>query len=260
MSDKLRLSLIQPEILWESIELNLSHFTELLTRVDPATEVVILPEMFSTGFTMQALKMAEGFEGKTFNWMREMAAQFNYALTGSFIFTENTNVFNRLVWMNPSGEYYTYDKRHLFSMGGEKDHYSCGNSRILINYKNWKILPLICYDLRFPVWSRNSDGYDILLYVANWPAVRSYAWNCLLRARAIENQSYVVAVNRIGKDGEGVEYIGESMILDPKGFPMNEVIEKKEMIIFKIIDLQELKDFRKKFPVSADADKFMLID
>lgn len=259
MSYKLKISIIQSDIYWENVDMNLSRFSELMKKMDDDTDVVILPEMFSTGFTMNAKKYAEDFNGKTFRWMKDCTARFNFSLAGSFIFSEGEGIFNRFVWMNPGGDFHLYDKRHLFRMGGETEHYVQGRSKLVIEFNNWKICPLICYDLRFPVWSRNSEGYDLLIYVANWPASRSFAWNTLLRARAIENQSYVAAANRIGKDGEGVKYSGESMILDPKGFPVHKVIKGKQVVISEVIDLQELKIFRKKFPVAEDADTYKII-
>jgi len=260
MKDKLKISLIQTDIVWENIDANISHFSDMLSRVDNDTDIVVLPEMFSTGFTMHAIKLAEEFDDKTVTWMKKSAAAYNFIITGSMIFSFNNRIFNRLIWMNPSGSLSSYDKRHLFRMGMENKHYSPGNSKLIIDFGSWKICPLICYDLRFPVWSRNTEGYDLLIYVANWPSVRTLVWNTLLRARAIENQCYVAAVNRVGKDGEGIEYTGESMILDPNGDLLSGPAENREVIISYSISLDLLNDFRRKFPVANDADNFKLIN
>lgn len=260
MNKILKISLIQAEIIWENIEANLSHFSDLLARVEHETDIVILPEMFATGFTMNTTGLAEGFNDKVISWMRKSAALHNFTITGSMIFSEENGIFNRLIWMNPSGTFSFYDKRHLFRMGMENKHYSPGNSKLIIDFGGWKICPLICYDLRFPVWSRNAEGYDLLIYVANWPSVRSNVWNTLLRARAIENQCYLAAVNRVGNDGEEIEYSGESMILDPHGQLLTQASENKEMVISASIDLDKLNDLRKKFPVSKDSDRFNIID
>lgn len=259
MKDSLKISLIQADIIWENVDANLSHFSDLLGRVDTDTDIVVLPEMFSTGFTMDAIKFAEEFDGKTVTWMSKTASKYNFTIAGSMIFSADNKIFNRLIWMNPSGNFSFYDKRHLFSMGMEDMHYSPGNSKLIIDFGSWKICPLICYDLRFPVWSRNTEGYDLLIYVANWPSVRTHVWNPLLMARAIENQCYIAAVNRVGKDGEQIEYSGLSMILDPYGQLLTEPAENREVIISTSISLDILNDLRKKFPVANDADNFKLI-
>jgi predicted amidohydrolase len=209
---------------------------------------------------MDVRKLAEGIGDKTFNWMRNMASEYNISLIGSFICSDTNKHINRLIWMNPTGEFHTYDKRHLFRMGEEHKYFYPGNSRLVVNYRNWRICPLICYDLRFPVWSRNKEDYDLLIYVANWPAVRSQAWNILARARAIENQCYVVAVNRTGKDGKGIKYSGESLVIDPKGYAIKKGLKNKPGIINCAIGLDELKEIRQKFPVFEDADDFTIID
>ena len=173
MEGKLKLSLVQSEIVWENIDLNFAFYDELLINVQRGTDIVILPELFSTGFTMEVGKMAERMNGKTFMWMKDTAAKYKVSVTGSFICVDNNQFYNRLLWINQKGEYFYYDKRHLFRMGDENLYYTPGKKRLIINYKNWRICPLICYDLRFPVWSRNTDAYDLLIYIANWPAARS---------------------------------------------------------------------------------------
>ena len=181
---KLSLTIIQSDIIWEDPHSNLKHLDELLQRIKLPSDVILLPEMFNTGFTMDNKRLAESSNGSTFNWMVSKAAETNNAITGSFIYYENEKFFNRLYWVNPDGEFFFYDKRHLFTMGKEDQFYEKGKKRIIINYKGWRICPLICYDLRFPVWARNNNAYDLLIYVANWPAARNHVWNILLRARA----------------------------------------------------------------------------
>ena len=259
MKNTLKISLVQTDIAWEDIDANLLHLNDLIYKVDSDTDIVILPEMFSTGFSMETEKLAEDFEGKTLRWMRSSAERYDIALTGSLIFRQGSKIYNRLIWMNPSGTFSYYDKRHLFRMSGENEFFSAGNSKLIIEYHGWKFCPMVCYDLRFPVWSRNKENYDVLIYIANWPAARSFAWNTLLRARAIENQCYVAAVNRVGMDGWKVEYSGESMILDPMGTMISQMPENNETIISASLDFETLNDFKKKFPVNIDADDYTIL-
>ncbi len=200
----MKVTIIQTHLAWEDKTANLEHFSAHLSALAEATDLIVLPEMFSTGFSMQPERLAEPMDGPTVQWMRAKAADTNAAMVGSLMVREGDCYYNRLVWMFPDGTLQHYDKRHLFSYGTENEHYTAGTNQLLVNWKGWKICPLICYDLRFPVWSRNTMGYDLLLYVANWPERRSLAWNALLAARAIENQSYTVGVNRIGADGNGM--------------------------------------------------------
>ncbi len=244
MAQSLKISLIQSNIFWENIEANLLHYNELISLIDSNPEVIVLPEMFTTGFTMNTESLAEGFDGKTLNWMRLTASRHNFVVTGSIIFKEDNKIFNRLIWMNPDGSFSIYDKRHLFRMGGEKTQYSRGDSKIIITYKDWKICPLICYDLRFPVWSRNVEGYDVLIYIASWPSVRDDVWKTLLKARAIENQCFVVGVNRVGKDGQGISYTGGSMMLEPTGKRLNRLVLNEEVIITETLNFKKLDNFR----------------
>jgi omega-amidase len=255
MEDKiLKLTMIQTDIFWEDIDRNLENIDSLLMHNNPSTDVIVLPEMFSTGFSMNTYKLAEASQGKAFKWMLSKARDYNAAITGSIIFTENEKFYNRLFWVNPGGEWFSYDKRHLFRVGKEDQFYEHGDKRLIVNYKEWRICPLICYDLRFPVWSRNNHAYDLLIYIANWPAARNHVWNILLRARAIENQCFVVGVNRVGRDGENLQYIGESCVVHPKGYFTTGTHDPTEQVINCSISKQELLDFRTKFPALDDAD------
>ncbi len=250
----LRLSLIQSDIHWHQVDANLAMFEEKIWQIDEETDIVVLPEMFSTGFTMET-GLAEPMNLTTFKWMKQMAAQKNAVVAGSFICKENGQNYNRLIWMKPDGQFHQYDKRHLFRMADEHHHYDFGKNRIVVEWKGWKICPLICYDLRFPVWSRNRNlEYDLLLYVANWPAARVNAWDALLKARAIENVSYSVGLNRVGNDGNDIPYNGHSGAYSPKGETL--AFSDKEQIITISLNGSELQRFREKFPAQLDADDF----
>ena len=211
----LTITIIQSDLHWEDKAANLAMFEKKINGIKEKTEIVLLPEMFSTGFSMNAKALAETMDGETVAWMKKIAAEKKIILTGSIIAEENEKYFNRLVWMLPNGEFGFYDKRHLFAFAEEDKYYSAGNKRLITSVKGWKINLLVCYDLRFPVWARqtNEAEYDLLIYVANWPERRIYAWKTLSQARAIENQCYVAAVNRVGKDGNDIYYSGESMII-----------------------------------------------
>ena len=226
----LTISLIQTSIFWEDVDKNLEMLEKKINSLSGKTEIVVLPEMFSTGFTMQPEKVAETMDGKTMTWLKNISEKNRLIVTGSIVIKENGKFFNRLIWMQPNGKFYFYDKRHLFAFAGENEKYSAGNKRLIVSVKGWKINLLICYDLRFPVWSRQTKNdiaeFDILIYVANWPEKRINAWTTLLKARAIENQSYVIGVNRVGKDESGNVYNGHSMIVDSFG---EVVYEKTEV-------------------------------
>lgn len=256
----LKVTLIQSNLVWEDITKNLEMFSGKLTSIGK-TDIIILPEMFTTGFTMNAANLAETEDGGTIAWLKKSAKQYKSAIVGSIIYTnENGKFFNRLIWAFPNGEIKTYDKRHLFRMAEEHHTFSAGNSKLIVEYKGWKICPLICYDLRFPVWSRNNkaNSYDCLIYIANWPAVRKEAWSKLLLARAIENQVYVIGVNRIGEDGKGILYAGNSIVVNPKGEEILVTKEYEEEISSCKLSLEELHSFREKFPVGEDADDFII--
>lgn len=260
----LKFTLIQSELHWEDAEANLSTFEEKIWQIGGSTDVIVLPEMFTTGFTMAAPKMAEHMNMRTFKWMKNMADQTGALMLGSYIVTVHDRYYNRLLWMEPGGNFKTYDKRHLFRMANEHKIYSSGESLLVASWKGWRICPLICYDLRFPVWSRNRweatlkrPSYDVAVYVANWPTARVDAWDTLLKARAIENLSYVVGVNRVGQDGNGIEYNGHSAVISPKG----EVIfsnEGVEAIRTLELNANSLSAFRDRFPAYLDADDFTI--
>jgi predicted amidohydrolase len=253
---ELTISIIQANLEWENVDANLNAFTEKIDAINE-TDLILLPETFSTSFSMNSEALAEPMNGKTMSWMAEMAQNKNAVIAGSAILKEDNQIFNRFIWMRPDGTFEKYDKRHLFRMGDEHNHFTAGSERLIVELKDWKICPQICYDLRFPVWSRNKkQEYDMLLYVANWPEVRTAAWEKLLYARAIENQCYVAAVNRIGIDGEGVNCIGNSMLIDPKGELIWKAPNQKESTKTVDLNLDELNNFRKKFPVGMDADEF----
>ncbi len=252
--NKLKLTLVQPDIYWEDINHNLEHLNGLLSRKKELSDIIMLPEMFTTGFSMNAQNLAQGNQGTAFNWMLSKAKEYNAAITGSIIFTENEKYYNRLYWINPDGEWFSYDKRHLFRLETEDQFYEQGNKRLIVTFRGWRICPLICYDLRFPAWSRNNNAYDLLIYVANWPAARNHVWNILLRARAIENQCFVAGVNRVGRDGHNIHYIGESCVVHPKGYLSTGIHDPSEQVLHCSISLYELQEFRKKFPVLKDGD------
>lgn len=269
----LKITIIQSELFWENVDRNLEMFTQKIEGISKPTDIIVLPEMFNTGFSMESKKLSETMGGKTVTWMKSQAVNSAAVITGSLIINENENYYNRLIWAQPNGEIYTYDKRHLFRMAGEHHNFDAGIERVIIEYKGWRICPMICYDLRFPVWSRNiafchpepvegsknsSPVYDILIYVANWPAVRKQPWNKLLEARAIENQCYVIGVNRVGKDGKEIGYSGNSVVVNPKGDIISSIAENADTTESVDLSLTELNDFREKFPVSMDGDEFTL--
>lgn len=252
----LTVALIQTALYWENPTANLAMLEEKIAEITQKVDLIVLPEMFTTGFSMKPEALAEPMNLTTFRWMRQMAAQSGAVVTGSYIVQEKGQYFNRLLWMPPNGEYDYYDKRHLFRMGKEHEHYTEGQRRIIKEINGWRICPLICYDLRFPVWSRNQGlVYDVLLYVANWPAVRRGPWNTLLQARAIENLSYVLGVNRVGEDGHGVAHSGDSVVIDFKGDLLTDRDSAEKNVIYTL-DKDALVSFRERFPAHLDADSF----
>jgi len=257
----LNIALLQFAPCWEDKEETLARLTEQWLTAAPAdADVWVLPEMFSTGFTMQAKALAEPADGATYQWMRSMAEMYGKVLCGSFITLDNGAYYNRFYWVQPDGICHTYSKRHLFSLAKEEEHYAAGTSKTIIEYKGWRILPLICYDLRFPVFSRRTPeaDYDLLLYVASWPERRSYAWKQLLVARAIENQAYVAGVNRVGNDGNGILHAGDSAILNFYGKPMQQAPAFAEKWTGARLVKEALLSFRQRFPFAADADRFRM--
>ncbi len=255
----MNLALIQTDLFWENSTANRAMLEEKIFAINQPVDIVALPEMFNTGFVMNPEVFAEPMNFTTMKWMHQMAKQTQAAIVGSLAIKASETFFNRLIWMNPDGSFQFYDKRHLFSIGGENNNYTAGNKQLIVNYKGFKIACTICYDLRFPVWNRNKNlAYDVLLNVANWPAARLHVWETLLKARAIENQAYCVGVNRIGFDGNGLAHSGHSAVIDFKGFALNTTSNSDEVIIIKL-NKDDLDNFRTKFPVYLDADDFDIL-
>lgn len=254
----LNLTLVQTNLVWENRQKNLDQFDRLLKGVKK-TDVVILPETFATGFSMNTKTMAETMNGDSIEWMKEKAKKLKAAVCGSLSIEEKKKYYNRFLWVMPNGEIFAYDKRHLFSPAGENKYYTAGKEKILINYKGWSIAPFVCFDLRFPVWSRNVNAEaDLMIYVANWPSPRNNAWQQLLIARAIENQCYVAGVNRVGKDGKGMDHKGSSTVIDFLGHTQLKGPDNRSWIKNVSIDKKSLEEFRKKFPVWKEADAFKI--
>ncbi|UBD18273.1 amidohydrolase [Bacteroides salyersiae] len=255
----LKISIVQTDIAWENKQENLRMLREKLHALRGTTEIVVLPEMFSTGFTMKSRELAEPVSGITVRILKELAADFQLALCGSFICSERSNYYNRAFFITPEGEEFYYDKRHLFRMGNEAEYFSAGNNKLIISYRGWNICLLVCYDLRFPVWSRNvNNEYDLLIYMASWPQARRLAWDTLLCARALENMCYVCGVNRIGVDGNKLIYNGGSVVFSAKGEVLASVPDGEEGIETVSLSLISLQQLRDKFPVWKDADAFRL--
>ncbi|MEN8230262.1 MAG: amidohydrolase [Bacteroidota bacterium] len=248
---------VQADLIWEQIDANLDMLEAMLEHVRSDTDLIVLPETFSTGFTMQSDLHAEEEDGKALAWMKRMAREKQSFITGSVITRENNQIFNRLYWVSPSGVEGHYNKRHLFRMGREDQHFSPGQERPVFHLGDFRFLPQICYDLRFPVFSRNKGDYDVLLYVANWPVHRHRVWEILLQARAIENQSYVLGTSRSGTDGLGIGHAGGSCAIDPKGHVMD-CLDEKPGLLTSNLNLEELRAFREKFPAWKDADRFRI--
>lgn len=257
---ELNFTIIQPDIVWEDKQANLAQYEQYIEQVQEKKEIVVLPEMFSTGFSMAPERLAEPMDGPTVQWMANMSRQHRCILTGSLIIEEEGKYYNRMLWVQPDGKIGHYDKRHLFAYAGEEKHYSAGDRRLIVSVKGFKICLQVCYDLRFPVWARNSGGaYDILLYVANWPERRSMPWKALLQARAIENMSYVIGVNRVGNDGNDIYHSGDSSVFSPLG----ELLwQHSDTPICHTITLEKdvVTEARERFPFLNDADKFMVAD
>lgn len=256
--DNLKITTYQGYLFWENIDKNLQNISLRLSGIRTSTDLIILPEMFNTGFTMNAQKLAEPMGGKTMQWMQATAQKMNCVVTGSLIITEDDKYYNRLIWMRPDGTYEYYDKRHLFALGKEDETYTAGNKKLIVELQGWKICPAICYDLRFPVWLRNVDAeYDLLIVVANWPERRSLHWRTLIPARAVENQAYVIGLNRFGYDGNEVFHSGDSMCIDPNGKVIYYKPNEEDIYTFSI-NAEELVKTRRALPFLRDADKFHL--
>ncbi|MEO1624345.1 MAG: amidohydrolase [Bacteroidota bacterium] len=252
-AQELRISLIQSPLHWEQPAANRALFDQKLAGLKGQTDLVVLPEMFTTGFSMNAVDMAENMEGPSLEWMHRQARELEAVVTGSLIIEDKGQYYNRLLWVQPDGRQHTYDKRHLFTLAGEHRHYSGGQERLIVEYKGWKICPLICYDLRFPVWSRNTVDYDLLIYVANFPAKRSLAWKTLLQARAIENLAYTIGVNRVGTDENDIYYSGDSSLIDYEGNILFQQADE-EAIFTTSLSYQAQQSFRQRFNFLADRD------
>lgn len=259
MSDKLQLDLIQADLAWENKSENLKKFETIISKISNS-DLIILPEMFSTGFSNNSEELCEPMDGPTVEWMKKISATSDAAICGSVIIKEDSKIYNRFLFVQPNGSISHYDKKHLFAMAGEHKYYTEGSEQKIIEYKSWKICPMVCYDLRFPVWSRRNDysfNYDLLIYVANWPKARVNAWSSLLSARAIENMSYCAGVNRVGIDKNDLEYTGASIVLDPLGQTVEATTVSKEECMSVTIDKEFVEKCRSKLPFQSDADSFV---
>ncbi len=261
----LKITLVQTDLVWESSKNNLENIEDKLNQIGNSPDLIVLPEMFNTGFTMNVNKCAQSMNGEQIQWLIRKAKDLNCVITGSLLIKENDKYFNRLIWMRPDGSSETYDKRHLFRMANEHKTMSHGNERKIVELKDWKINLQICYDLRFPVWSSNKFEnskyeYDVLLYVSNWPEIRNEAYKTLLLARAIENQAYVIWVNRVGRDGNEISHSGDTMLIDPVGKITKQAKPGVEEILDSTLSLEVLNKYRNKFKFGLDWDKFAITD
>ena len=256
--DDLKISLIQTNLFWEDTDRNLEHLAAHIAKITEPTDLIVLPEMFSTAFSMSVETLAEEMNGKTMQWMLDIAQRHRCEITGSLIIKDEGKFYNRLIWMRPDATFDFYDKRHLFAMGNEHHAYTAGDKPLIVTLNGWKICPMICYDLRFPVWMRNqNEVYDLLLIVANWPEKRSLHWRTLIPARAVENLSYVAAVNRIGNDGNDIAHIGDSMVISPNGETLYHK-QNDEDVFTLSLSADELLKTRRYLPFLKDADNFEL--
>lgn len=258
MKDNLKITIIQSELHWENAEANRQMFSKKIANIEGETDLIILPEMFSTGFSMNAEKLAELNDGETLQWMISEAQKYNTAITGSVIISEDNQFYNRLFFVFPDGSYKKYDKKHTFTLAKENETYSSGTERLIVSYKGWKICPLVCYDLRFPVWARNTESYDVLIYVANWPKARTVAWDTLLPARAIENMTYCIGVNRVGFDGNDHEYVGHSAVYDVLGKQVS-ISALDEFTETVILEKKHIESNRRHFQFLNDRDQFKIL-
>lgn len=254
----LRITLVQTTLHWEDIPANLAMFDEKLAAPEIPTDLVILPEMFSTGFSMRPENLAEAPDGLTTAWMAEKAREINAVITGSIIIRDKGKYFNRLIWMRPDGSYETYDKKHLFGLGDETSHYSPGGKKLITQIRDWKICPMICYDMRFPAWCRNTEKYDLYINIANWPEKRAAHWKVLSQARAIENLSYVAVVNRVGEDGNGFRHSGDSRVIDPGGNLLYQKSHEEDLFTITL-ERTVITKARRMFPFLKDMDEFEMI-
>lgn len=255
----IQITVVQPDIIWENIPANLERLEKIIAGIPPQTDIIILPEMFNTGFSMNPETLSEKPGSRTYSWMAETARGKNSAVCGSYIVEEDGLYFNRWLFVSPDGSTFRYDKRHLFSPGNEDRLFKKGEEREVFSFRGIRICPTVCYDLRFPVWSRNRNDYDLLINSANWPRSRRDVWLTLLKARAIENQCFVAGANRTGTDGTGTEYCGDSLIIGPRGEIIASDTMNKECLITATVSLMELDQFREKFPVLGDGDEFLIL-
>ena len=259
--ESLRVSMVQSHIIGDDIDENISRYACLLSRLKGDTDIAVLPELFTTGMSLSIEDLADTNDGRTMLAVKKIAKDNNFAITGSFLASDNGKYYNRAFFITPVGQEYYYDKRHLFRMAGEDRSFSCGTKRLIVDYLGWKICLMVCYDLRFPVWSRNvGNEYDLLVYVANWPEARKKAWKALLKARAIENMCYVCGVNRIGVDSREFKYHGDSRMYSPKGKKILKAEKNEESILTGALNYEKLQSFRAKFPAWMDADEFVISD
>ena len=259
MQNILKTAILQVDLAWEDRQKNLRTFSTKIEEITEEVDLIVLPEMFSTGFSMNAGALAEEVNGPTVKWLQETARKKNTAITGSIIIKEEGNFYNRLFFVFPNGTYKTYDKRHTFTLAKEDQTFTAGKERLIVEYKGWKICPLICYDLRFPVWARNTVDYDLLIYVANWPETRIHAWDILLQARAIENMSYCIGVNRTGLDGNEYKYNGHTAVYDCLGKNLGQTDRQGEFIEIVSLPKTPLIETRDKLKFLQDRDSFNLI-
>ncbi len=249
--------MVQPVMAWEDVDANLEILEGMLGGISPETGLILLPETFSTGFTMQSERFAEGTDGKAVQWMQRISVEKDAFVSGSIICRDKGQIYNRMFWVSPRGIEGHYDKRHLFRQGRENENFIQGQERVIFSLNGFRFLPQICYDLRFPVFTRNRGDYDVILYVANWPALRHPVWETLTRARAIENQSYVLAVNRVGDDGLQVGHLGGTTAVDPTGIVMKQLDNRPGLLSCKL-DLEKLRNYRERFPAWKDTDRFSI--
>jgi omega-amidase len=254
----MKITIVQPGLIWENKIANFRNLERLIPPLKEKTDLVILPEMFNTGFSMNAGELSESPEAETFTWMKTTSRKGNFGLCGSYMVKDNGNFFNRWMFVSPEEKFWYYDKRHLFSMGEEDKFFSAGKERLVFTFRGVRISPFVCYDLRFPVWSRNRNDYDLAVYSANWPEARRNVWNILLQARAIENQCFVAGSNIIGTDGNGINYCGNSSVVNPRGEIIAKASANEECSVSAEISIDELAEFRKKFPVLNDTDEFTI--
>lgn len=259
MKNELQVALIQANLIWENPKQNRANFSDKIEAISNPVDLIILPEMFTSGFTMNAKEVVETMTGETITWLKHIAKTKQCAIMGSLVIEENNSYYNRCVFVHPDGIIDTYDKHHTFTLAGEHKVYETGTEKVIVNYKGWKICPLVCYDLRFPVWARNVEDYDLLIFVANWPKVRISAWDALLKARAIENMSYCIGINRVGLDGNSHEYPGHSACYDVLGNRVDTIPENKETTEIVILSKPHIETYRNKLNFLNDKDNFTLL-